>query len=158
MGALHKIGDVQNELSLYGEMKDLNLDLDSSTFSIAIQCFVENEDIQEACACHNKIIEMSHVPSVAAYCSLAKGLCKIGEIDAAMISGDAEKYGTLEEARKVFTNLRECKLLREASTIVYDEILIEHMKKKTADFVLSGLKFFGLESKLKAKGCTLLPR
>ncbi|KAI9198198.1 hypothetical protein LWI28_011731 [Acer negundo] len=66
MGALHKIGDVQKALSLYGEMKDLNLELDSSTYSIAIQCFVENEDIQEACACHNKIIEMSHVPSVAA--------------------------------------------------------------------------------------------
>ncbi|KAL5760401.1 hypothetical protein ACOSQ2_019239 [Xanthoceras sorbifolium] len=212
MGALHKIGEVQKALSLYGEMKDLNLELDSSTYSIAIQCFVENEDIQEACACHNKIIEMSHVPSVAAYCSLAKGLCKIGEIDATMMlvrdclgnvasgpmefkytltilhvcrSGDAEKvievlnemmqegcppdevicsaiisgmctYGTLEEVRKVFTNLRERKILREASTIVYDEILIEHMKKKTADLVLSGLKFFGLESKLKAKGCTLL--
>ncbi|KAK0579049.1 hypothetical protein LWI29_020164 [Acer saccharum] len=28
---------------------------------------------------------MSHVPSVAAYCSLPKGLCKIGEIDAAMM-------------------------------------------------------------------------
>ncbi|KAK1557361.1 hypothetical protein Q3G72_023161 [Acer saccharum] len=124
---------------------------------------------------------MSHVPSVAAYCSLPKGLCKIGEIDAAMMlvrdclgnvasgpikfkytltilhvcrSGDVEKckYETLEEARKVFTNLRERKLLREASTILYDEILIEHMKKKTADLVLSGLKFFGLEYKLKAKG------
>ncbi|KAK0574242.1 hypothetical protein LWI29_020297 [Acer saccharum] len=203
MGALHKIGDVQKALSLYGEMNDLNLELDSSTYNIAIQCFVETEDIQEACACHNEIIVMYHVPTVAAYCSLAKGLCKIGEIDSAMISGDAEKVievinemmqegchpdevicstiisgmcknGTLEEARKVFTNLRERQLLWEASTIVYDEIFIEHMKKTIADLVLSGLKVFWsgiqVESKglytatalkfysqmLRAKGCMLL--
>uniref|UniRef100_A0A5B7AWB7 Pentatricopeptide repeat-containing protein n=1 Tax=Davidia involucrata TaxID=16924 RepID=A0A5B7AWB7_DAVIN len=67
------------------------------------------------------------------------------------------KHGTLEEARKVFANMREHKLLTESNLIVYDEILIDHMKKKTADLVLSGLKFFGLESKLKAKGCKLLP-
>lgn len=212
MGALVKIGEVRKALSLYSEMKDLNLEIDSSTFSIAVQCFVEDGDIQEACACHNKTIEMSQIPSIAAYCSLAKGLCKIGEIDAAMMlvrdclgnvvsapiefkytltilhvckSGKAEKvievvnemvqeggcadevicsaiisgmckYGTIEEARKVFSDLREQKFLTEANTIVYDDILIEHMKKKTADLVLSGLKFFGLESKLKAKGCNLL--
>ena len=40
--------------------------------------------------------------------------------------------------------------------IVYDEMLIEHMKKKTANLVVSRLKFFSLESKLKAKGSTLL--
>jgi pentatricopeptide repeat protein len=76
-------------------------------------------------------------------------------IYSAIISGMC-KHGTMEEARKVFSNLRERKLLTEASMIVYDEILIQHMKKKTADLVVSGLKFFGLESKLKAKGCTLL--
>ncbi|KAK1557733.1 hypothetical protein Q3G72_030558 [Acer saccharum] len=78
--------------------------------------------------------------------------CRPDEVICSAIISGMCKYGTLEEARKVFTNLRERKLLREASTIVYDEILIEHMKKKTADLVLSGLKFFGLESKLKAKG------
>ena len=76
-------------------------------------------------------------------------------ICSAIISGMC-KYGTIEEARKVFSNLRERKVLTEANVIVYDEVLIEHMKKKTADLVLSGLKFFNLESKLKAKGCTLL--
>lgn len=82
--------------------------------------------------------------------------CSLNEvIYSAIISGMC-KHGTLEEARKVFTNLREHKLLTEADAIVYDEMLIEHMKKKTADLVRSGLKFFGLESKLKAKGCTLL--
>ncbi|KAL9421058.1 hypothetical protein AB3S75_038592 [Citrus x aurantiifolia] len=212
MGALLEIGEVKKALYLFGEMRGLNLEVNSLSFSITIQCHVESGEILEACECHNKIIEMSQVPSVAAYNCLTKGLCKIGEIDAAMMlvrdclgnvasgptefkyaltilhvcrSGEAEKiievlnemtqegcppnevicsaiisgmckHGTLEEARKVFTNLRERKLLTEANTIVYDEILIEHMKKKTADLVLSGLKFFGLESKLKAKGCKLL--
>lgn len=212
MGALHEIGEVKKALYLFGEMRGLNFEVNSSSFSIAILCYVESGDILEACECHNKIIEMSEVPSVAAYNYLTKGLCKIGEIDAAMMlvrdclgnvasgpmefkyaltilhvcrSGEAEKvievlnemmqegcppnevicsaiiagmckHGTLEEAREVFTNLRERKLLTEANTIVYDEILIEHMKKKTADLVLSGLKFFGLESKLKANGCKLL--
>ncbi|GFY94953.1 pentatricopeptide repeat (PPR-like) superfamily protein [Actinidia rufa] len=155
----------------------------------------------------------SSIPSIAAYCSLVKGLCKIGEIDAAMMlirdclanvtSGPLEfkytltiirlcrsnnvekvidvinemmqvgcppddiiysavisgmcKHGTLEEARKVFSSMRARKLLTEANLIVYDDKLVDHMKKKTADLVLSGLKFFGLESKLKAKGCRLLP-
>ncbi|XP_020533891.1 pentatricopeptide repeat-containing protein At4g20740 [Jatropha curcas] len=212
MEAFLKIGEVNKALSLFSEMKDLNFEPDSTTYSIAVMCFVEDGNIQQACVCHNKIIEMSCVPSIPAYCSLAKGLCDIGEIDEAMMlvrdclgnvtsgpmefkytltilhvcrSGDADKvievlnemmqegcppnevvycaiisgmckHGTLEEARKVFTSMRERKLLTEAKTIVYDEILIEHMKKKTADLVLSGLKFFGLESKLKAKGCTLL--
>ncbi|TXG55862.1 hypothetical protein EZV62_017175 [Acer yangbiense] len=45
----------------------------------------------------------------------------------------------------------------EANSIVHDEILIEHMKKKTSCLILSGLKFFSFESKSKEKGCTLLP-
>ncbi|XP_057976788.1 pentatricopeptide repeat-containing protein At4g20740 [Malania oleifera] len=77
-------------------------------------------------------------------------------ICSAIISGMC-KHGSLEEARKVFSNMRERKLLTEANVIVYDEVLIDHMKTKTADLVLSGLKFFGLESKLKSRGCTLLP-
>ncbi|KAL5543653.1 hypothetical protein UlMin_007437 [Ulmus minor] len=195
-------------LSLFNEMKDLNIQPDSSTYSVAITCFVEDGDIHEACECYNMIIQMSCVPSIAAYCSLARGLCKLGEIDAATMlvrdclasvsSGPMEfkytltiihackscnaekvievldemmqqgcplddliccaivsgisKYGTIEEARKIFLMLRERKLMSEANTIVYDEVLIEHTKKKTADLVRSGLKFFGLESKLKAKG------
>ena len=66
------------------------------------------------------------------------------------------KYGTTEEAMKVFSNLRDRKLLTEANMIVYDEMLIEHMKKKIVDLVVYGLKFFGLESKLKATDSTLL--
>nr|XP_043609746.1 pentatricopeptide repeat-containing protein At4g20740 [Erigeron canadensis]XP_043609747.1 pentatricopeptide repeat-containing protein At4g20740 [Erigeron canadensis] len=74
----------------------------------------------------------------------------------AVISGMCQ-YGTIEEARKVFSNMRECKMLTESDLVVYDDLLVDHMKKKTADLVLSGLKFFGLESKLKAKGSNLLP-
>lgn len=213
MDSLHKIGEMKKALLLLDEMNGLNLKPDSFTYSIAILCLVDLGEIQEACVCHNKIIEMSCIPSVASYSCLAKGLCKIGEIDAAMMlvcdclgnvtsgpmefkysltiihackSNDAEKvidvlnemmqqgcppgnviysavisgmckHGTIEEARKVFANMRERKLLTEADTIVYDELLIDHMKKKTADLVLAGLKFFGLESKLKAKGCKVFP-
>lgn len=212
MEALHKDGMVKKALSLFHEMKDLNLQADSATYSVAITCYAEVGEIKKACDCYNMIIEMSRVPSVAAYCYLARGLCKSAEFDAAMMlvrdclasvsSGPMEfkytlsilhgckssnadkvievlnemmqqgcppddvicsaiiygmcKHGTIEEARKVFSNLRERKILSEAKVIVYDDILIEHMKKKTADLVLSGLKFFNLESKLKAKGCTLL--
>ncbi|PSS26488.1 Pentatricopeptide repeat-containing protein [Actinidia chinensis var. chinensis] len=213
MEALHKIGEVKKALSLFHELKDMKFEPDSSTYSIAITCFAEVGDIQEACNCYNKIKGPSSVPSIAAYSSLVKELCKIEEIDAAMMlirdclanvtsgplefkytltiihvcrSNNAEKvidvinemmqvgcppddiiysavisgmckHGTLEEARKVFSNMRSRKLLTEADLIVYDDKLVDHMKKKTADLVLSGLKFFGLESKLKAKGCTLLP-
>ncbi|KAL5543648.1 hypothetical protein UlMin_007432 [Ulmus minor] len=212
MEALHQNGMAKEVLSLFNEMKDLNIQPDSSTYSVAITCFVEDGDIHEAGECYNKIIQMSCVPSIAAYCSLARGLCKLGEIDAATMlvrdclasvsSGPMEfkytltiihackscnaekvievldemmqqgcplddliccaiisgmsKYGTIEEARKIFLTLRERKLMSEANTIVFDEVLIEHTKKKTADLVRSGLKFFGLESKLKAKGSTLL--
>lgn len=212
IGALYKFGKVKKALSLFDEMKGFDFQPDSSTYSSVIICYIEVGDLHEACACHNKIIEMSCVPSISAYCSLAKGLFNVGEIDAVMLivrdclasvtsgpmafkysltvlqacrSNNAEKvidvlnemmqqgcppddviysaiisgmskHGTIEEARKVFSNLKERRLLTEANMIVYDEVLIEHMKKKTADLVVSGLKFFGLESKLKAKGCKLL--
>ncbi|KAK4476636.1 hypothetical protein RD792_015796 [Penstemon davidsonii] len=90
----------------------------------------------------NEMVEQGCTPDEAIYSGVVYGMCE---------------HGTIEEARKVFLNMRDCKYIREADVIVYDEMLIDHMKKKTADLVLSGLKFFGLESKLKAKGCRLLP-
>ncbi|KAL9142465.1 hypothetical protein ABFS82_14G171200 [Erythranthe guttata] len=65
------------------------------------------------------------------------------------------KHGSIEEARSVFLSMRESKFITEADVIVYDEFLIDHMKETTADLVLSGIKFFGLESKLKAKGVVI---
>ncbi|KAK6928825.1 Pentatricopeptide repeat [Dillenia turbinata] len=70
------------------------------------------------------------------YCAIMSGMCK---------------HGTIEEARKIFSILTEHKLLTEGKAIMYDEILIDHMKKKTADLVLSSIKYFGLESKLKSR-------
>ncbi|KAK9682481.1 hypothetical protein RND81_10G076900 [Saponaria officinalis] len=210
--ALYKNGRTQEALSLFREIKSSNFTPDSTTYSHAIMCFVDVSDVKEACSCYNRIIEADSIPSIDAYRSLVKGLCKMGEIDAAVSlvqdclanvtsgptefkytltvihtckSNDAEKvvevvnemidqgcqpdeiifcavisgmckHGTIEEGRKVFSSFGERKLLSEANVILYDDMLIEHMKKKTADLVVSGLKFFGLESKLKAKGCTLL--
>ncbi|KAK4785798.1 hypothetical protein SAY86_002487 [Trapa natans] len=80
-------------------------------------------------------------PSIVSYCAIISGTCK---------------YGTIEDARKVFSGIKDRKLLTEAECIVYEEMLVEHTKRKTADLVVSGLKFFGLEKKLKQKGCNLL--
>ncbi|KAI3440082.1 uncharacterized protein J3R85_003933 [Psidium guajava] len=213
MAALKMSGDVKLVMSLFDEMKNSQIEPDSLSYSTAIECLVAVGDIKEACTCYNKIMELSCLPSKGAYCSLAKGLSKIGEIDATMMlirdclasvtsgpmefkycltilhvskSGQAEKvvevldemvqegfppsdvaysavisgfckHGTIEEARKVFSSMQERKLLKESDAIIYDDMLVEHMQKKTADLVLSGLKFFGLERKLKAKGCNLLP-
>ncbi|KAL2926216.1 hypothetical protein RDABS01_019362 [Bienertia sinuspersici] len=200
--------ETKEALSLFKEMKESSFAPDATTYSHAIMCLVDLEDVIEACLWYNKIKEMGSIPSVAAYCSLVNGLCKIGEIDAAISlvqdclanvtsgpmefkytlnilhackSNDADKvievfnelleqgcmpneviycavisgmckHGTLEEARKVFASVKEQNYLSEANIILYDDMLIEHMKKKTADLVLTGLKFFGLESKLKSKG------
>lgn len=213
MESLYEIGEVNRALSLFQELKDSGFKPDSTTYNHAVICLSEIREIEEACTCYNKIIEMSALPTVSAYYSLVKGLCKLGEIDAGMLlireclanvtsgpvefkyvlailhvckSNDANKvievlnemtqlghtsddviysavisgmckHGTVEEARKVFSYLRERKLITESGLILYDDKFVEHMKKKTADLVLSGIKFFGLESKLKSKGCKLLP-
>lgn len=85
MEALHKAGDVGKVLSLFNGIKGLNFTPNAPTYSIVIPCFIEVEDIEQACSCYNKIKEMSCVPSVSAYRSLSKGLCRIGEIDAAIM-------------------------------------------------------------------------
>ncbi|KAK6115383.1 hypothetical protein DH2020_007652 [Rehmannia glutinosa] len=90
----------------------------------------------------NEMVDQGCRPSSITYSAIIYGMCK---------------HGTIEEARNVFSIMRESNCLSEADVIVYDEMLIDHMKKTTADLLLSGIKFFGLESKLKAKGCTFLP-
>ncbi|KAJ6811291.1 pentatricopeptide repeat-containing protein [Iris pallida] len=203
---LHKNNINNKALLLFDEMKGLkNLELGSSTYNLIIPCYVDSGDIREACACYNKMKELTWIPSVTAYCSLVKGLCKMGEIDAAITlvkdclgnvtsgpmefkytltvlnacrSRDPEKVvGVLDEmveegyllediiycavihgfckhassveARKVLVVMKSRNLLTEADFIVYEEMLNEHLKKTTASLVISGLKFFGLESKLK---------
>ena len=73
MGALHKKGEFKKVISLFDEVKESDFELDSLTNSIAIECFVEIVDIEKARLCYNKIMKMSLVPSVVAYCALAKG-------------------------------------------------------------------------------------
>ncbi|XP_077241627.1 pentatricopeptide repeat (PPR-like) superfamily protein [Tasmannia lanceolata] len=82
----------------------------------------------------NEMMQQGCPPDDVIYCAIIYGLCK---------------YGSLDEARKVFEIMRKRNLLSEAKSIAYDELLIDHMKTTTAGLVLSGLKFFGLESKLK---------
>jgi pentatricopeptide repeat protein len=144
------------------------------------------------------------IPTISAYCSLVKGLCKIGEINAAVSlvtdclgtveNGPMEfkytltiieacrskspekvmkvvdemielgysieltfsaiiygfcKHATSTGAREVFSVMRDRHIISEANFIVYEDMLNEHLKKVTADLVISGLKFFNLESKLK---------
>lgn len=90
----------------------------------------------------NEMVEQSCLPNTVTCSAIIYGMCK---------------HGTVEEARRVFSIMRDSKFLSEADVIAYDEMLIDHMKKTTAGLLLSGIRFFGLESKLKAKGCSLLP-
>ncbi|KAF3948671.1 hypothetical protein CMV_025359 [Castanea mollissima] len=85
IGALHKKVEFKKVISLFDEVKESDFEPDSLTYNIAIECFVEIGDMEKACLCYNKIMEMSLVPSVAAYCAFAKGLCKTGDIDATMM-------------------------------------------------------------------------
>ncbi|KAL5974021.1 hypothetical protein ACLOJK_030683 [Asimina triloba] len=204
IGSLHKIGEVKRALSLFEEMKGSDFKPDSATYSYVIPCFVDVDNLEEACLCYNMTKEASETPTITAYWSLIRNLCKIGEIKAAIMlvrdclgnvidgpvefkytltvlhacrSGTAEKvidvldemirqgclpddliycaviyglckYGNSNEARKVFSVMVNRNVLKEAKSVVYDELLINHLKTTTAGLLLSGLKFFGLESKL----------
>ncbi|XP_023768922.1 pentatricopeptide repeat-containing protein At4g20740 [Lactuca sativa] len=83
--------------------------------------------------------------------------CRVDDVICCAVISGMCRYGTIEEGRKVFLLMRESKMVTKSDLVVYDDLLVDHTKKKTADLVLSGLKFFGLESKLKAKGSKLLP-
>ncbi|KAD5962006.1 hypothetical protein E3N88_13479 [Mikania micrantha] len=100
------------------------------------------DDANKVMVVINEMVHDGCQPDDVILCAVISGMCQ---------------YGTIEEARKVFSGMRECKMLTESDLVIYDDLLIDHMKKKTADLVLSGLKFFRLESKLKAKGSNLLP-
>ncbi|GAB2217576.1 hypothetical protein Drorol1_Dr00000775 [Drosera rotundifolia] len=81
--------------------------------------------------------------------------CALDEVVYTAIIFGMAKYGTIEEARKVFMEMKNRNLLAESKMIIYDEMLVEQTKKRTADLVVAGLRFFRLENKLKSKGCTL---
>uniref|UniRef100_A0A0A9GQS8 Pentacotripeptide-repeat region of PRORP domain-containing protein n=1 Tax=Arundo donax TaxID=35708 RepID=A0A0A9GQS8_ARUDO len=203
---LLKIKERKKALLLFEEMQgSVAYKPDSCTYSHMILCFVDEGNVEEACSCYNSMMKANWIPSISAYCALAKGLCKIGEINAAislvkdclgnvengptefkytlaileacrskspekvikvvdeMIEVDCSmeeiiysamiygfcKYASSTEARKVFAVMRDRNILSEANFIVYEDMLNEHLKTVTADLVISGLKFFDLESKLK---------
>ncbi|XAR48826.1 hypothetical protein NMG60_11031783 [Bertholletia excelsa] len=110
-------------------------------YTLTVLHACKTDDADKVIAIVNEIMQLGFQPDDIIFSAIISGMCK---------------HGTIEEARKVFLNMRKQNILTEANLIVYDEKLIDHMKKKTADLVLSGLKFFGLESKLKAKGSKIL--
>uniref|UniRef100_M8CPH5 Pentacotripeptide-repeat region of PRORP domain-containing protein n=1 Tax=Aegilops tauschii TaxID=37682 RepID=M8CPH5_AEGTA len=203
---LLKIKERKKALLLFEEMKASDdCEPESCTYSLMIPCFVDEGNIEEACSCYNSMMKAEWIPSLSAYRSLVKGLCKIGDINAAVSlvsdclgnvengpmefkytltvieacrSKDPEKvmkvvvemielgylieelifsaviygfckYATSTGAREVFSVMRDRDIISEADFIVYEDMLNEHLKKVTADLVISGLKFFNLESKLK---------
>jgi pentatricopeptide repeat protein len=75
--------------------------------------------------------------------------CSMEEIIYSSIIYGFCKYASSTEARQIFTIMRDRNILSEANFIVYEDMLNEHLKKVTADLVISGLKLFNLESKLK---------
>ncbi|KVI00772.1 pentatricopeptide repeat-containing protein At4g20740 [Cynara cardunculus var. scolymus] len=111
-------------------------------YTLRIIHICRSNDANKVMGVINEMVEDGCSPDDVIFCAVIAGMCR---------------YGTIEEGRKVFSSMRECKMLTESDLVVYDDLLIDHMKKKTADLVLSGLKFFRLESKLKAKGSNLLP-
>jgi pentatricopeptide repeat protein len=203
---LLKIKERKKALLLFEEMQgSVDYKPDSYTYSHMIPCFVDEGNVEEACSCYNSLMKANWIPSISAYCALVNGLCKTGEINAAISlvkdclgnveNGPTEfkytltileacgskspervmkvvdemlevgcamediiysaiicgfcKYASSTEARKVFATMKDRKILSEAKYIIYEDMLNEHLKKITADLVISGLKFFDLESKLK---------
>ncbi|XP_078446976.1 pentatricopeptide repeat (PPR-like) superfamily protein [Wolffia australiana] len=57
--------------------------------------------------------------------------------------------GSGVKAKEVMEAMAERGVITVAEQVFYGEMVEEHMKKTAAGLVLSGLKFFGLESKLK---------
>lgn len=111
-------------------------------YTLTIIHVCKSNDAEKVVEVLNEMIQLGCPPDDVIYSAIISGMCK---------------HGTLEEARKVFAYMRERKLLTESDLVIYDDKLVDHMKEKTADLVLSGLKFFGLEKKLKLKGCKFLP-
>lgn len=112
-------------------------------YSLTVVHACRKNDAGVLCEVINEMIEQGFHPNSIIYSAVIFGTCK---------------HGTIEAARKVFLNMKDRNFLSEADVIAYDEILIDHVKKKTSDLVLSSLKFFGLESKLKSKGLYTLAK
>ncbi|KAG0496060.1 hypothetical protein HPP92_000751 [Vanilla planifolia] len=82
--ALNKVKEVKCALALFEELKGTDLEPDSCTYSLIITSMVNDGDPIEACSYFNKMKEKHWTPSVFAYNSLVRGLCQMGEINAAI--------------------------------------------------------------------------
>ncbi|CAA7400061.1 unnamed protein product [Spirodela intermedia] len=76
-------------------------------------------------------------PEEAVCAAVIDGFCRHG--GGAAAEGAAEVWGVM----------RERGLITAAEEVVYSEMVEEHLKRTAAGLVLSGLKFFGLEAKMK---------
>ncbi|KAM0069023.1 putative tetratricopeptide-like helical domain superfamily [Helianthus debilis subsp. tardiflorus] len=140
---LCKIGEIDSAFMLVREcLANVTSGPREFKYFLRIIHTCRSNDADKVMVVINEMVQDGCQPDDVIYCAVISGMCQ---------------YGTIEEGRKVFSSMRECKMVTESDLVVYDDLLIDHMKKKTADLVLSGLKFFRLESKLKAKGSNLLP-
>lgn len=173
-----EVGDIQEACSCYNMIKEMSLVPSNEAYYSLAKGLCKTGDIDEAMMLiRDCLANVTSGPMEFKYSLAILHVCKkndaekvievleemmqqgmlLDEVIYSAIVGGMCIHGTIDEARKVFTYLKDCKIFTEADLIVYDEILIDHTKKKTADLMLSGLKFFGLESKLKSKGCNFLP-
>lgn len=142
--ALSKMGELDAAMML---IRDCLANVESGPlefkYALTIIHVCKTNDATKLIQVVNEMVEQSCPPKSVTCAAIIYGMCK---------------HGTIEEARKVFSIMKDSKFLSEADVIVCDDMLIDHMKKTTADLVLSGVRFFGLESRLKAKGYSFLPR
>ncbi|KAI3510976.1 hypothetical protein L1887_18117 [Cichorium endivia] len=172
-----EIGDIHEACTCYNKIKEMSLlpsidayvslvhglckigEIDAA-FELVKECLGNSENTPREFKYTLRIIDICRVNDAKkvmdVICEMVEDGCGIDDVICCAVISGMCKYGTIEEGRKVFLLMRECKMVTESDLVVYDDLLVDHMKKKTADLVISGLKFFGLESKLKAKGCNLL--
>lgn len=141
-GGLCKIGEIDAAFTLVrdclGNVTDGPMEF---KYSLTIIHACKSCNADNVIEILSEMMQQGFPPDDFIYSAIVYGMCN---------------YGTIEEARKVFSSMRDRKLITEANLIMYDELLIDHTKKKTAGLVLSSLKFFGLESKLKLMGSTIV--
>ncbi|XP_052163032.1 pentatricopeptide repeat-containing protein At4g20740 [Oryza glaberrima] len=125
---LLKIKERKKALVLFEEMQSSDdCKPDSCTYSHMIPCFVDEGNIEEACSCYNLMMKAVWIPSISAYCALVKGLCKKGEINAA-ISLVKDCLGNVEngpmEFKYTLTILEACQSKSPEKVIkVVDEMI-----------------------------------
>ncbi|KAM7260514.1 hypothetical protein ACFE04_011187 [Oxalis oulophora] len=112
------------------EMMDVLVKIGKLKYSFTVVHVCKSGDSENIIKVNEMMHEGCH-PDQVIYCAIIHGCCK---------------HRKLEVAKRVLSSLRGRKLLIEADMIVYEEMLIDHMKKQTTDLVLAGLSFFHLES------------